>query len=276
MSSLLSQTAFPKLNAIGRSFLYWLLFLLFLFITGAFITHQFPDSWERFIYGSFGTAAALAVTWFVLKLEKSSFGSIGLVWERKTGMRFLYGLVIGALLFALIIIPLFAFSNLTIEWNPKPITVLEALFYLSIIPLALMEEIAFRSYPFVKLNRALGFLPTQLIVSVMFAMYHVFGGWSFTSAFMGPAIWSLIFGLATYKSGGIAIATGIHVALNVAQPMLGMRTGTYHPLWILSIKGGETEASLARIDMLGTVSQMIVLIIGVGLTLYYLRKGNSQ
>ena len=93
---------------------------------------------------------------------------------------------------------------------------------------------------------------------------------------MGPAIWSLIFGLATYKSGGIAIATGIHVALNVAQPMLGMRTGTYHPLWILSIKGGETEASLARVDMLGTVSQIIVLVIGVGLTFYYSRKSNSR
>lgn len=265
-----------KNNALLQAFVYWVLFLLFLFLTGAFITHQFPDSWERSIYGTFGMAAALAVTWFVLKLEKSSFRSIGLLWERKTGIRFLYGFILGSLLFALIIIPLFAFSNLTIEWNPKPITILEALFYLSIIPLALMEEVAFRSYPFVKLNRAFGFLPTQLIVSVMFALYHVFGGWSFTSAFMGPAIWSLIFGLATYKSGGIAIATGIHVALNVAQPMLGMRTGTYHPLWILSIKGGETEASLARVDMLGTVSQIIVLVIGVGLTFYYSRKSNSR
>lgn len=276
MDSLLSQTAFPKLHAIRRSILYWLLFLLFLFIIGAFITHQFPDSWERSIYGTFGTAAALAVTWFVLKLEKSSFGSIGLLWERKTVIRFLYGFILGSLLFALIIIPLFAFSNLTIEWNPKPITVLQALFYLSIIPLAVMEEIAFRSYPFVTLNRAFGFLPTQLIVSVMFALYHVFGGWSFESAFMGPAIWSLIFGVTTYKSGGIAIATGIHVALNVAQPMLGMRTGTYHPLWILSIKGGETEAALARVEMLGTVSQLIVLLIGVGFTLYYSGKSNSQ
>lgn len=261
-----------KPNALLKSFGFWLLFLLVMFLTGSFIVPVFPDSWERFVYGIVGTLGAFLITWIFLKQEKKGFQELGLVWEKMTAVRFAYGMFIGFFLFALILLPVLAFSDLTIAWNKTSITITEFLFYFSIIPLAWMEEIAFRTFPFVRLNRAFGFILTQGIVAIAFALYHIVNGWDIVTAFIGPACWSLVFTLATYRTGGIAMATGIHVALNIAQPIVGMKTGTYHSLWLLSLAGGESEAAAAQANLIGSIVQVIIFIASIILSIYYYQR----
>ena len=262
----------PKLKAVFRVILFWVAFILLLFLVGSMLPKLFPDSWERFIYGISGTGAAILLTWLFLKNEQSLFRSIGLVWEQKTLLRFFSGLLYGTLIMGFIISSLLIFTELELKRNPEGISIWQMLFYLSVIPLALMEEIAFRSYPFIRLEKALGARLAQIIVAIAFALYHVITGWNTQLAFLGPGIWAFVFGLAAMRSGGIAVPTGIHVALNSLQPLMGLKAGSYASLWMLDYKPGTPEKMMHKADTIGFVLQIIIFLTAISLTEIYIRK----
>lgn len=265
----------PAIHAFTRSILYWVAFLGLLFINGSLFVSMFPASWERIAYGISGTLSALLTTWAFLKIEKKSFKEIGLVWEAGTLFRFFKGILIGTVIFSLIIITLLSFTELQMERNRIAWRPLVIWGYAAIIPLALMEEIAFRSYPFLKLNKVFGLRITQIIVAIAFAAYHIINGWSVQSALLGPAIWAFVFGLSAVWSGGISMPMGIHVALNVLQPLTGMR-GNDDSLWLFKYKEGTTENLIAKTDNVGLAIQLIILICGVLLTEFYIRKKRAE
>ena len=276
MKSYLNEKSSPRINAITRSVLFWILFILLLFALSSLLGSFFPAKWERYVYGIFGTIAAFSATWVFLKIEKRSFTDIGLVWELGTAFRFFKGIFTGAVIFMLIIIVLLVFTELQLERNTKTFDPWSAFWYLAIIPLALMEEVAFRSYSFLKLNSAFGLRVTQIIVAVGFALYHVAGGWSVAGAFLGPGIWAFVFGLAAVWSGGIAVPTGIHVALNVLQSLIGLKSGSFESLWIMDHKEGISEELIAKTDTVGLATQLIVLVCAVVLTEYFIRKRQTK
>ncbi len=261
----------PGINSIVKSVLFWTVFILIIFITGSFIRILFQTNWHQFNYGIAGTASALFTTWQFLKNEKKSFKEIGLVWENKTALRFFIGFIIGTVLIVFILSVLLIFTNLEIEKNKTPIATSAFIGYLAFIPLSLMEEIAFRSYPFLKLNKTVGLRITQIIVAIAFALYHFISGWSVQSAFLGPGIWAFVFGLAAVWSGGIAVPLGIHVALNILQSITGMR-GNENSFWILKYAEGTPENLIAKTDTVGLATQLIVFICAVALTEFYIRK----
>ena len=92
---------------------------------------------------------------------------------------------------------------------------------LSLVPLAFMEELAFRSYPFFKLKDAFGVWVAQFAIAILFALYHYIGGWSLFASFAGPGVWSFAFGLLALRSNGIALPTGFHFGLNLALAAIG-------------------------------------------------------
>jgi uncharacterized protein len=145
---------------------------------------------HEFTYGIFGTAIALFVTWIFIKSEKKSFSEYNLVWKKNTPLKFFQGLAIGATSYALITLILIVFAELKIQKNQETINPWIWFSYLAILPASLMEEIAFRSYPFLKLNKAFGLRLTQLIVLIAFALEHIALGWSILGAFLGPGIWA--------------------------------------------------------------------------------------
>lgn len=262
----------PRIHAIIRSIFFWIIFMFLLFVLSTQIGRFVPAQWERYAYGIFGTIAAVLTTFIALKFERRSFADIGLVWERRTLLRFLKGILIGTVVFTLIIVILLSITQLQLEKNSKAFTLSAAFWYLAYIPLALMEEIAFRSYPFLKMNKVLGLRITQIIVAVAFALYHVVSGWSITTAFLGPAIWALVFGLAAIWSGGIALPTGIHVALNVLQSLLGTKSENFESLWIIKYKEGVTKEAMAWTDQAGLATQFLVLAAALILTEFFIRK----
>lgn len=265
-----------KLKAVFRAILFWVAFMLLLFLVGSLLPKLFPTAWERFVYGISGTGAAILVTWLFLKNEQSLFRSIGLFWEQKTLPRFFQGLLYGTLIMGFILSSLLIFTELELKPNPGDLSIWQMFFYLSVIPLALMEEIAFRSYPFLKLEKAFGVRLTQIIVAIAFALYHVVTGWNIQIALLGPGIWAFVFGLAALRSGGIALPTGIHVALNSIQPLMGMKSGNYASLWILDYKPGTPEAQMVKTDTIGLMLQIIILLAAIVLTEYYIRKRKDQ
>jgi len=133
-----------------------------------------------------------------------------------------------------------------------------------------MEEIAFRGWAFRKLNQRFDIRITQLIVAIGFALYHVLNGWGFYGSFTGPFVWAFIFGLAAYLTNGVAMATGIHVALNIFQALLGFKRSP-NAVWQIS-----TEEDMAIINNLGLIMQVIMLALGIYLTFYFYHKRSAE
>jgi uncharacterized protein len=236
---------------------------------------MFPGMWSRFVYGTLGAFSALFITWLFLRYEKRSFKAIGLVWDSGTGVRFFKGLLIGSGIFGAILLALLSLTPLQLQLNTKPFGSSALVGYLALLPLSLMEEIAFRSYPFIKLHNRFGLRITQVIVAIGFALYHVTGGQSVWSSFLGPGIYAFVFGLAAVWSGGIAMPFGIHLALNVLQPLVGMKGGV-GSVWVLSYKNGIQAGQLAKPDTIGMAMQLVVLSATLLLTEYYLGNRNEK
>lgn len=272
MKSFIKETRWPKLHVTVTCILYWTLFILLLVAAGMMVNTLIPPKWERYGYGITGTIAAMLATWIMLRYENKSFKDYGFTWRKDTIVKFMKGILIGSAIFLLIIIILLLFTDLSIAQRNKPWDPFSAFWYFSIIPLALMEEIAFRSYSFIKLNKIFGLRITQLIVAIAFALYHIIQGWDFQVAFLGPAIWAFVFGLAAIWSKGIAVPTGIHVALNLIQQVLGMKDGDTGSIWELKHKTTASAESISQTDTIGIIIQLFVLVSAILFTEYYLRK----
>ena len=267
---------FSKLTILVKCLIYWMLFVFLLFLVGSFLSPVFPPKWERFVYGIFGTFAAILATWVFLKKEKKDLKDYGLSWQKITIPKFLSGILVGSAIFIIILLILISFSDLILERTNKIFEPLSAFLYLSIIPLALMEEIAFRAYPFLKLNQVFGLRFTQFIVALAFALYHIITGWNIQIAFLGPGIWALLFGIAAIWSKGIAFPTGIHVALNLFQQLVETKGGGTESFWVLKQAENASNKAIAESELVGLSTQIVVLIIAIFLTEWYLRQLRKQ
>ncbi|MBL0236406.1 MAG: hypothetical protein IPQ02_07260 [Saprospiraceae bacterium] len=94
----------------------------------------------------------------------------------------------------------------------------------------------------------------------------------FPLAFLGPAIWAFVFGLGAIVSRGIALPTGIHVALNIGQQVFGMQGENSNAIWILKQPEGSSAEAIARTDQVGLLTQILVLVLAIWATEFYIRK----
>jgi membrane protease YdiL (CAAX protease family) len=260
--------------ALLKSILFILLFIALLMVSG-FTRMLLPPAYSMLVYGILGTSAGLLTVWIALRVEKQPFASIGLVWEKKTMPRFLTGVFIGSAIFAVIITTLLSFTNLTLRYQPAAVNQQFILLYLAVLPLALMEEIGFRSYPQIKLNNAYGVWTSQIVVAIAFGAYHILNGWSPFVAFTGPFVWAFVFGLTALKSGGIAMSTGIHFAVNVLQNAVGLKSGK-GTIFKLDYPPGTTKALMASTEKTGSMLQAVILIGALLLTALYVKSKKEQ
>ena len=258
---------------IFRSILFCIVFtgLLALF---SFFKNQLPEKFERFAYGIIGTAVALLTSFIFLRFEKKSFADIGLKWEKNTLKRFLLGLLIGLLLCSLIMASLFFFTSLKIGYAGNYSITGFLIWSLALVPLAFMEELAFRAYPFFNLQKAAGIRVTQVVIAVLFALYHVAGGQSFFSSFMGAGIWAFVFGMGMILSGGISLPTGIHVGVNFILAALGQHRG-FPVLLEIQPPAEMTPAIQNNIDNTGNTMQVILLVLTLLLMEWYIRRNKN-
>jgi hypothetical protein len=242
-----------------------------MFFLSGLITPMFPNNWQWFMFGLFGTLSALFLTGLFLRFEKRSFKDIGLVWHSGSIIHFLLGLFIGSAIFGVILLALLLLTPLQIQRNPQPIEAAALVGYLIFFPLSLMEEIGFRAYPFRRLHDRFGLWTAQAMVAIVFALYHVAGGQSVGGSFLGPGIYAIVFGLAAAWSGGIAVSFGIHLVLNILQPLTGMR-GNSGAVWTLSQTKNSIDGQKASPDTIGIVMQIAVLVVALVLTEFYIRR----
>jgi membrane protease YdiL (CAAX protease family) len=137
-----------------------------------------------------------------------------------------------------------------------------------------MEELAFRAYPFITLNKTTGLRVTQIIVAIMFALYHFAGGQSLSSSFFGPGIWAFIFGLAAIISGGISLPTGLHFAANFVLIVFGQKKD-FESIWTLQYQSNVNPENL-NTETVGNTIQLILFILTIVMMEWYIRRNKSK
>ena len=107
------------------------------------------------------------------------------------------GIGIGLLLMLAIVVPLVLLTSLEIWYQRKNFGLKSLFALLPILPLALMEETGFRSYPQIVLNDKYGVWGSQFVMAAIFALYHILNGWSVSLSFSGPFYMIICFWLVS-------------------------------------------------------------------------------
>lgn len=163
------------------------------------------------------------------------------------------------------------YSGLEITLNKDANFSFFLIWSLAFIPLAFMEEIAFRSYPFLQLNKVLGLRITQVVLAVLFALYHVLMGWSIQASFLGPGIWALAYGLTAIASNGISMPTGLHFGVNFVLALIGGQKGI-ESIWSVDFPTEVSDSVQKANDNFGIGLQLCLLIVCIILTELYIKK----
>lgn len=241
-------------------------------ITFLFVLPFLPsEEYKWLIGGTFGSLLAWLLSYVFIKWDGFSFSQIGLIWQSDTLRKFFMGFLMGSAIAIVMLGLVILMADLTIERNTSADIPMAMFWLLAFLPLAFMEELAFRGYAFIKLNKMIGLRLTIIITSILFAYYHDASGSSFVNQLMGPGIWGIIYGLAAIWSDGIALPTGLHAAANVVLALLGMKEDQY-AVWLVDYKTEATDAMQAHTDTVGIAVQLLLLAFGIFLTEWYLRK----
>ncbi|RYY47592.1 MAG: CPBP family intramembrane metalloprotease [Chitinophagaceae bacterium] len=228
----------------------------------------FPAQLERYVYGCIGLFISLLIVWGFAKLDKINPEDVSLRWQRGTWKNFAIGLSIGLLLTALLMIIVIAVNGLSMTRAGATTPGWFLLWAMSLLLLSWMEEIAFRTYAFYRLRKSMGIWPAQIIIAILFALYHVAGGRGFEASLLGPGVWSVIFGWAVLRSGGIAMSTGLHFAANLLQAALGQKND-YPFLWKIDESVELSASAQQQVNLTGILLQLAVLLLGLWLTFQY-------
>ncbi len=250
-----------------------LVFLILLMLLSQ-LKHFLPQKFERYALGILGTIAALGSVWIFSKYEKISLQKLGLLWQKNTLRKFLMGLLLGILIAAAMIFIQVSYAGMTITLNENGNFLSFLLWSSALIPLAFMEEVAFRSYPFIKLNKAVGLRLTQFVMAFLFAIYHILDGGSLVNALIGPGIWGLAFGLAAVISNGISMPTGLHYGLNLILALLGTKN-EIRGLFTIDYPSHASAEAVQAGQNAGIALQLAVLLLCILGMEIYLRKRKS-
>ena len=255
----------------GRLLLAILFGLLFttLLVLASKLNAYFPWKYDRLVYAVVGTVLAFLLTYAFLKWEKQDFPWIGMALKPNTFTHFVMGVIIGLISAIAVMSFVSGYVHVVLVRNPDFQPVSFFLGCIIILLMALMEEVGFRGYPLYTLNRKSGVWTAQIVMAVLFAIYHVANGCTLQNAVVGTGSLALIYGIVAIRTGGIAMSTGLHFAANLVQSSVGR--GSF-PILAMRKKGGDIPAMLDEIKYAGTLSQLIILFIGIGLTVAYARK----
>lgn len=185
-------------------------------------------------YGALVSAGLVAVLLWYSRLGWTQRAACGLGFDRRTPMRFLLGVVLGALLLAAPVAVLAGVDDVRWVRGPDVEIGTVAAAFTAYLLLSCLEELGFRSYPLLGLQQELGLWTAQAIVAMAFIAYHIAYGQPWFSAVVGTGLGSLLFGTAAVVSRGLALPIGLHAAWNFGSWALGDKglPGVWTPVFV--------------------------------------------
>ncbi len=211
------------------------------------------NKWHELGIGLAGALGAFLLTVLFLRWEGLTLQAVGAAIDRGSPLRLLIGFFIGLLLVGTWAAALNIFTDL--KWATQPVVPWSglAVALAAYVALSAREELAFHGYPLRRLNASFGLWKAQIFVAVVFALEHRLGGSSWMQAFMGSGIGSLLFGMASIATRGLAVPIGMHAAWNYGQWMLGLKGSP--GIWKAVIPEGRSEG----IEMAAKVIYVVVI-----------------
>jgi uncharacterized protein len=265
-----NENKFSRWRLLGRVMLYFLSCAFLLAATSP-IAQRIPGQWGNFVLGSVAALGAFALTVIFVRWEGISLESVGVALARGSLLRFASGFLVGLVLVA--IYTLISATSGHIRWTRAPgngfATAMMSL--LTFLAISCREEVAFRGYPLLGLNKSFGVWGAQIIVALVFATEHMAGGWPLSRALLGAGVGSLMFGMAAIATRGLAVPIGLHTAWNFGD-------------WILGGKGSPglcqvvlEEGYQQRAQLIGTIGYLTVMTLATyTLWIWYRSKAKLQ
>jgi CAAX protease family protein len=169
----------------------------------------------------------------LLRREGRSIAEYRISFSRLSLKHLLVGFAGGFVLFGIGAVSLRA--ALPFEWTFNPSVSIIGLVVTAIYHLVTTacEELAWRGYAFDSLTRSIGLWPSQIIVALVAACFHVVCGWSWEVALVSTTTGSLLFGLVFYRWHSLPAAIGVHSAWNWTRDLIlspGKETSILSPL----------------------------------------------
>lgn len=244
--------------------------LLLITIFPLFSALPFAKLW----YGIIGTLCAYITIHIVKKLDQNPLEGFSLRFDGIVLSNFFRGLLLGLVVAGVMIGTQILYSDMTMTFHQGNVYNF-LLMSISILPLAFMEELAFKSYGFVKLNKEYGVWTAQIVMAILFALYHFAGGWSLLTSFAGPGTWALAFGLLALISGGVSMPTGFHSGLNFVLATIGGKAWI-PALWTFNFSTAPTEEMVQSNSNFGLAQQIIMLIVLIFMTWRYTKRNRAK
>lgn len=265
-----ANTAGSKSTIIVKAILFCSIFTA-LFIGLSLLKPLFPDKSERLVHAVTGTFAALSTTFLFLKFDKKKFINIGFVFTKITVKNFFAGLLAGLLIMGFLTGIVIITSGFKVVPNANSSFLYFILLTLPLIPLAYMEEVAFRGYPLQLLRSKFSVRSCLLITSLLFALYHIVNGWTIQNSLLGPGSWGIIFGMAAIYSTGISMPTGLHYGVNLTTAAFGTDDSSFN-MWILQQRNGQTLDTYKSSELEILLPQISILVFAIILLELFVRR----
>ncbi len=206
------------------------------------------------LIGTITSAGTLLLTIAFVRRDKLDLRDVGAAFGSQSTPRFAIGFIVGLILIALHVLILAIGGGVTWIRSPSVAPSGLALPLLTYILLACREELAFRGYPLRRLNSFYGLWIAQIILAIIFALEHVAGGTSWTTAFLGTTVGSLLFGMAAIATDGIAVPIGIHAAWNFGDWLHGGKDST--GLWTQTVPAAPSK----RAELAGMLGYLVIML----------------
>lgn len=229
------------------------------------VARQFTGVPPGLFIGAVTSLATLALTAMFARWEGLRLRDVGAAIGKKSPLRFAIGFAVGLLLVTLHMSIEGLAGN--VRWvRSEGVGFLDiATSLITYLLLSCREELAFHGYPLRRLTPLFGLWISQFIVALVFGLEHVAGGSTWVQALLGASVGSLLFGMASIATRGLAVPIGLHAAWNFGDWMHGGKdsSGLWRPV---GVEGLRERADLAA--MIGYV----VVIVSATLALWWLNR----
>jgi membrane protease YdiL (CAAX protease family) len=254
------------LNAVGkwiatpRVLLFYIGCILLLMLAAP-LGSRLPEQWPKIATGSITAVGCLLLTMLFVHWDRIRLSDVGVALGTRSvvrlGMGFLVGLLMVAVQSCFVLVGGHVRWERTSEMGIAPV----ALALLAYLLLACREELTFHGYPLRRLESFFGIWIAQIVVALAFALEHRAGGYTWFNALLGASMGSLLFGMASIATRGLAVPIGVHSAWNFGQWIIGEKDlpGFWRPV--------IEESYKRHVDHIGLIGYVVVF--GVAIVAFW-------
>jgi membrane protease YdiL (CAAX protease family) len=253
----MTLTASPW-RSLGHVLLFLVACAVVLVITASTPPARSGPTQDLFI-GSIASFGAFVLTVLFVRWDGVRLNDVGAMPGRKSLNRLTFGFLLGSALVAVHSLIVSAAGHM--HWVRTSGTLAGQAVFVAVgyLCLSAREELAFHGYPLRRLEQLSGVWGAQVVVALIFALEHVAGGWSYAQAVWGAAVGSLLFGMASIATRGLAVPIGIHAAWNFGDWIRGNRATP--GLWRPEVAKGF-ELSVSSVGILAYIAVMALATLG--------------